>query len=60
MTTSLQYDNYLGESACLFPSSTTSCDPGFFPTRFSLAPMAGLYCMCLHVYICVVVLLIYM
>jgi len=36
-----QYDNYLGEAACLFPSSTTSCSPGFFPTTSSLAPLAG-------------------
>lgn len=36
-----QYDNYLGESACLFPSSTTSCTPGFFPTRSHLARLAG-------------------
>ena len=39
----LQYDNYLGEAACLFPSSTTSCTPGFFPTRSHLARLAGLY-----------------
>ena len=39
----VQYDNYLGEAACLFPSSTTSCTPGFFPTRSHLARLAGLY-----------------
>ena len=48
VSTNLQYDNYLGEAACLFPASTISCTPGFFPTHSSLATLAGLY-LCLSV-----------
>ena len=36
-----QYNNYQGRAMCLFPSDTSKCTPGLYPTRSSLGSLAG-------------------
>lgn len=36
-----QYNNYQGRAMCLFPSDTSSCTPGLYPTSSSLGSLAG-------------------
>jgi len=36
-----QYDNYQGNAMCVFPSDSSSCTPGFYPTSQNLGSLAG-------------------
>jgi len=36
-----QYDNYQGQAMCVYPSDTSSCNPGFYTTSQSLGSLAG-------------------
>jgi len=36
-----QYDNYKGDAMCVFPSSSSNCTPGFYPSSQSLSTLAG-------------------
>ena len=36
-----QYDNYSGDAMCVFPSDSSSCTPGLYPTYQSLGSLAG-------------------
>ncbi len=35
-----RYDDYEGDSVCLYPSDTANCYPGFFPYEYDLGGMA--------------------
>ena len=35
-----QYDNYQGDAMCVFPSSSSACTPGLYPTSQSLSSLA--------------------
>ncbi len=36
-----EYDNYQGDSVCLYPADTVNCYPGFFPYDEDLINMAN-------------------
>merc|ERR1712029_1216625 len=36
-----QYTNYQGRAMCLFPSDTSLCTPGLYPTSSNLGSLAG-------------------
>jgi len=36
-----QYNNYQGRAMCVFPSDSSQCTPGLYPTSSSLGSLAG-------------------